>query len=168
MLGTSKHYVEEHRRNLAVEMLKIVMKKADIFSLATQVAFFVQESAAAIIEAFSVINNLLSSIDISALNTIVLTLLLQFAISMSGHSDRDVRYHAAKALIYLSNSGGSDAAMDCLIEMMKNEHPEVKAEIIRRIKRANTKSPKAAAILQQGREDFSWAIRRIASNPLQE
>ena len=146
-------------------MLKAAVQRESAIELVSQLANFTHATSGELIDLLLSINNLLSFADMQCLQTKTLAALLQFCLSMGSHDERIVRCYAAKNLICLCRSEHLlELVLSVLSEMMQCDHPEVRAEILRQLKKTDVKAPKIDYIFQQGQVDNSWSIRRIAGS----
>ena len=144
-------------------MLKAAVQRESAIEVVSHLANFAHATSGELISLLLSIFNLLSFADLNCLQTKTLSALLQFCLSMSSHDERNVRYHAAQNLVCLSGSEDlSELVLSALSEMMQCDHPEVRAEILRKLRKTETKTPKVDYIVQQGLVDNSWSIRRLA------
>ena len=148
-------------------MLKLAMQQECAIELMLQLADFANAKSSELIDLLNNIHNLFSHVDIQYIQTETLAALLQFCLSMSSHEERIVRCQTVQNLAYFCHSDNlKELVLTVLSEMMQRDHPEVRAAILRKLKKLDIKSPKVDYIFQQGQVDNSWSIRRIAESGL--
>jgi len=146
-----------------IAMLQIANGLGAAGDLVYILSFFTTEDSSTLVSSLKSLENLLEYKAINTLDPIVQMALLQYCISLARHDKRDVRYYAATCLVAFCKTDFPEAVLQCLTEMMQTDHPEVRNRILRKLKEEDLPTSKYEYIVQQGRVDNNWAVRRTAS-----
>ncbi|HEY5560639.1 MAG TPA: hypothetical protein VIK72_02600 [Clostridiaceae bacterium] len=144
-------------------MLKVCFAEQNINDLISYFSLFTQKNNYEIIKSVECIEVLLNNIDFNLLDTITLTILIQYVIGMSSHKETDVRYYSVLILFRLCQSSCRVAAMMQLSKMMDNDNYIIKANILNGIDilwKENTEI--AELVKQKGQADNHFLIRELA------
>jgi len=144
-------------------MLRIAHGTEPTDDLVYILSSFAYAEGSALINSLKSLGNLLEYKAICDIDPVTQMALLQYCISLARHDMRDVRYFAATCLTEFCSTAFSEAALQCLAEMMQVDHPEVRIRILRKLKEKGLSSDTRDYIVQQGRVDNNWAVRRVAS-----
>lgn len=145
-------------------ILQLCFNKYDFSDVLSKMAIFSQKSETEIIESLETLKSFLYNLDFDKLDDSVLSTIIQYAIGLSSHNEKDIRLQAIRTIILLCKSKYKELALSQLSKMMDNEIYQIKIEIIYGVDELDFKDNiKKNYIIKKGLVDNHYLIRKAAN-----
>lgn len=141
----------------------MLFNRSSLINVVTMFSFVVQSEPYEIIKLLDNIDILFSKIGVNSIDKDIMSLILQFIVSMSVHEERIVRAFAVRGLTYFINSDYAEMVLLQLSRIIDKEDSDIKMNILHRLDVVSTENNEwVDLIIQKGKIDNHYDVRSYA------